>query len=267
MRLKRFTPVQKAFHALLMLSFLMQSVTGTARMYIETQWGKALAGPFGGYAGCLEIHKLVGLFMLFLFLCHLVYALYVVFANKVGGDDALWMRGQDLKQFIAHLRWMFGGKTPRFERWGYWEKFDYWAVFWGMIILGATGLMMYSSLETTAYFKGWTLNVAMWVHRIEACLAMLHVFIIHFAIAHLRRHNFPMDRAMFSGDTDFDSALEERPAWIARLRSNGQLDGGAIVDDAPAIKVVVSYVVGLGAVALGIYLVVGALMNAMFVTW
>ncbi|QJB55576.1 cytochrome b/b6 domain-containing protein [Pseudodesulfovibrio sp. zrk46] len=266
MRLKRFTPVQKAFHILLMLSFLVQAVTGTARMYIETSWGRALASPFGGYEGSLTVHKYVGLFMLLLFLCHMVYALFIVFAEKVGGEDALWFRFNDLKQFFAHLGWMFGGKAPRFERWGYWEKFDYWAVFWGMIVLGVTGLMLYDPLSTTAYFKGWSLNVALWVHRIEACLAMLHVFVIHFAIAHLRRHNFPMDRAMFAGDTDLEAASEERPAWMARLRSEGGLEERT-VSDVPVIGLLISYVIGLSVVVFGIYLVVGGLMNANLVSW
>lgn len=266
MRLKRFTPVQKTFHVLLMFSFLLQAVTGTARMYIETMWGKTLAQPFGGYDGCLVVHKYVGLSMLLLFACHLVYASFVVYGEKKRGEDALWPRTRDAKEFFAHLRWMLGGKAPRFGRWGYWEKFDYWAVFWGMIILGVTGLMLYNPLDTTAYFKGWSLNVALWVHRIEACLAMLHVFVIHFAVAHLRRHNFPMDRAMFGGDADLKAASTERPAWIERLRGNGGLEQRT-VEDVPIAVAAVSYVIGLSAVALGVYLVVGGLVNAFLVNW
>ncbi len=95
---------------------------------------------------------------------------------------------------------------------------------------------------------------------------MLHVFIIHFAIAHLRRHNFPMDRTMFCGDTDLEAATEERPAWIARLRTNGALTSKT-TGEAPAGRVVVSYAVGLCAVGLGIYLVIGGLMNAFLVSW
>ncbi len=266
MRLKRFTPTQKAFHALLMLSFLIQAVTGTARMYIETQWGRVIALPFGGYDGCLTIHKVVGLFMIVLFLCHLIYALYIVFTQKVQSEDALWPSMKDFKEFFAHLRWMLGGEAPRFDRWGYWEKFDYWAVFWGMVVLGATGLMLYSPLDTTRYFKGWSLNVALWVHRIEACLAMLHIFIIHFAIAHLRRHNFPMDHAMFTGDTDLDAATEERPSWINRLRASGELKN-KITGNAPVIKVALAYFIGLSAMFIGIYLVVGGIVNIGFVNW
>lgn len=266
MRLKRFTPTQKAFHVLLMLTFLVQAVTGTARMYIESRWGNALAQPFGGYEGCLAIHKYTGLFMLFLFVCHVVYACVVLSGGKTKGEDALWPRSKDFQQFFRHICWMFGGKAPRFERWGYWEKFDYWAVFWGMAILGVTGLMLYNPLGTTAYFKGWSLNVALWVHRIEACLAMLHIFIIHFAVAHLRPHNFPMDRAMFAGDADLKSASAERPAWVERLRNEGRLEQKTGPDASIAVAAI-SYLVGLSAVAIGVYLVIGGLVNVFLVNW
>ncbi|MBC15957.1 MAG: cytochrome C [Desulfovibrio sp.] len=266
MRLKRFTPTQKAFHALLMLSFLIQSVTGMARMYIETSWGQMLANTLGGYDNSLVIHKAVGIFMLILFVCHLIYAIFILFTRKLDKEDSLMPGRKDLRQFLSHMRWMIGGQAPRFDRWGYWEKFDYWAVFWGMVVLGVTGVMLYSPLDTSQYFKGWSLNVALWVHRIEAALAMLHVFLIHFAIAHLRRHNFPMDRAMFSGDTNLESVEEERPAWIDRLRVTGELDQ-RIVTDAPVISIVLSSIIGLSAVAMGIYLVVGGILNINFVNW
>ncbi|MFW5498151.1 MULTISPECIES: formate dehydrogenase subunit gamma [unclassified Maridesulfovibrio] len=266
MRIIRFTPTQKLFHILLMCSFLVQAFTGTARMYIETAWGKMLAKPLGGYEGCLMVHKYVGLFMLFLFVCHIAYALFISFTNNLHAGDTLWPQGRDLKQFFSHLGWMFGGKAPRFERWGYWEKFDYWAVFWGMTILGITGLMLYSPLDTTAFFKGWTLNVALWIHRIEAGLAMLHVFIIHFAVAHLRRHNFPMDQSMFAGDANLKLTVEERPAWISRLVVSGKLES-MTYEDVPAVRRVLSYVIGLSAVAIGIYLVVGGLMNFYQINW
>jgi len=135
-----------------------------------------------------------------------------------------------------------------------------------MVILGVTGIMLYSPLVTASFFEGWTLNVALWVHRIEACLAMLHVFVIHFAIAHLRRHNFPMDRAMFGGDADMLSVKEERPAWIQRLKNEGKLDS-LIVEDIPPAARIGSFLFGLGAVALGIYLVIGALQNVAFINW
>ena len=47
---------------------------------------------------------------------------------------------QDWRDFVAHHKWFFGkGPKPQFDRWTYWEKFDYFAVFWGVFIIGVSG--------------------------------------------------------------------------------------------------------------------------------
>lgn len=263
-RIPRFTPAQRMFHLLLMLSFLIQAATGLARMCIETGWGRTLAGVFGGYEACGNIHRWVGLFMMALFAAHLLYLLLAVPKNRLAGEDSLLPRGSDLSQMARHVAWMLGmGKEPGFGRFSYWEKFDYWAVFWGMVIIGTTGLMLYNPLATTRHFHGWSLNLALWVHRIEALLAIGHVFIIHFFVAHLRRRNFPMDPAMFVGTVDADHAAAERPEWAARMameKAVGETRPNPIVS-------VAGYVVGLGAVAVGLFLLIGGIMNLPLATW
>ena len=98
--------------------------------------------------------------------------------------------------------------------------------------------------------------MAFWIHRIEALLAMAHLFIIHFFIAHLRRHNFPMDRAIFEGSADLNAARHERPAWIARLEQSGELDSALVSEAMPAQRVIY-YVFGFAAVAVGLFLLIG----------
>jgi cytochrome b subunit of formate dehydrogenase len=108
--------------------------------------------------------------------------------------------------FFRHVAWFLGlAGAPQFDRWGYWEKFDFWAVFWGIPVLAVTGLLLTFPVLTGRYLPGRVLIPALWIHRIEALLAMAHVFIIHFFIVHLRRHNFPMDRAIFEGNVDLEA--------------------------------------------------------------
>lgn len=165
------------------------------------------------------------------------------------------------------MGWILGlAKHPPLERWGYWEKFDYWAVFWGMIILGSTGLLLAYPLASSNYMPGWGLNVAFWVHRIEAILAMAHIFIIHFFIAHLRRSSFPMDTAMFEGSADLAATRHERPAWLARLSATGRLEE-RLVPAAPLYMRAAFLVVGCAAVLSGLYLLVGGLLHAGRITW
>lgn len=270
-RIKRFTPPQRLFHLLLVLSFLIQSATGLARMYNQTSWGHTLGSLFGGYDAARNIHIYVGIFMLCGLALHVLYLLFKInwsqFPGCLFGPDSLIPRPTDIKQFFQHIGWFLGiNKPPAFDRWGYWEKFDFWAVFWGMTIIGLTGIMMAFPYVSTRYMPGWGLNVAFWVHRIEAILAMGHLFIIHFFIAHLRRHNFPMDRTIFEGSADLRATQHEKPAWISRLKQRGELDG-ALVSEARPLQRMVSYVLGFVAVAAGLFLLIGSLVNVRYISW
>ena len=270
-RIKRFSPLQRIFHLLLMLSFLTQGATGLSRMYIETSWGKWLSLLFGGYESALKVHKFVGIFMVCGFLIHILYLLFKIdwtnFPGSLLGPDSLLPQLKDVKEFFQHIGWFLGAKkAPAFDRWGYWEKFDYWAVFWGMVILGSSGLLMAYSLASTRFIPGWGLNVALWVHRIEALLAMVHVFIIHLFIAHLRRHNFPMDLTIFEGSTDLEAARHEKPAWIERLKKAGKLES-IMVPEAQVGWRALFYMVGYTAVAIGVFLLIGGLVNSPYITW
>jgi cytochrome b subunit of formate dehydrogenase len=270
-RIKRFTPIQQLFHLLLIVTFLIQGATGLARMFIETAWGQSLAWVFGGYEACRTVHIYVGILMLCGFALHGIYMLFKInwkrFPASLLSPDSLMMRPKDAKDFLQHVGWFFGiSQAPQFDRWGYWEKFDYWAVFWGIPVLGITGLILAYPLSATQVMPGWFLNLAFWIHRIEALLAMGHVFIIHFFIGHLRRHNFPMDRTMFEGSADLEATRHERPAWLARLEQTGELDR-QLVPETSLARQAVYYVVGYLALACGVFLLVGGLLNSPYITW
>jgi len=269
--ISRFSPLQCSFHLLLVCSFLIQSATGLARMYGQTSWGYHLGALFGGYDAARAVHIYVGLFMLCGLLLHAIYLLYKInwrhFPRSLFGPDSLIPRATDFKQFFQHIGWFLGlNRHPEFDRWGYWEKFDYWAVFWGMTIIGCTGLAMAYPYLSTRYMPGWGLNVAFWIHRIEAILAMGHLFIIHFFIAHLRRHNFPMDRAIFEGSADLEVVRDEKSAWIARLSRNAKLDE-MLVSEVLPLKRYMAYLFGFAAVTAGLFLLIGALVNVGGISW
>jgi cytochrome b subunit of formate dehydrogenase len=189
------------------------------------------------------------------------------FPRCLGSPDSLVPSGKDLFDFFRHTGWFLGlCQAPRFDRWGCWEKFDYWAVFWGIPVLGLTGLMLAYPLAASGVLPGYLLNVAFWIHRIEALLAMAHVFVIHFFIAHLRPHSFPMDRAMFEGSVPLESARHERPAWVQRLEESGNLET-AMVGAAPTGRVVLFVGFGYVAVLIGVVLLIGGLVNSTTISW
>ena len=110
----------------------------------------------------------------------------------------------------------------------YWEKFDYWAVFWGMAIIGGSGLMLWFPEAFARVLPGWVFNIALLVHGEEALLAVGFIFTIHFFNSHLRPDKFPMDMVIFTGRVTDRSS---RPS--ARPNTRGSPQAGPAPDSGP----------------------------------
>ena len=263
-RIRRFNTVDRLFHLFLMVTFLTQSATGFSRLFFTTSWGKALSDVFGGYEATLNIHKTAGVVMMVGFAIHTAYLLTRVnwqnLPKSIFGPDSLVPNLDDARNFFKGLRWFLGsGSKPAFDRWTYWEKFDYWAVYWGLPLLAVTGVMLMYPLQTARLLPGWVLNIAVLLHGAEAILAASYIFIVHFFIGHLRPTSFPMNEAMFAGSVPLEEALEEKPAWVARLHEEGRLE--LLKSNPPARWYrVVYYVFGYAAVATGIYILVNGII-------
>jgi len=141
------------------------------------------------------------------------------------------------------------------DRWAYWEKFGYWGVFWGVPLLGITGIILWDPLLASRIMPGWTLNVAALLHRAEAVLAISFVFIVHFFSGHFSPAKFPLNEAMFSGSVALDEIEEEKPAWAERLKREGKLEPVTVKPPARWYRIFY-FVFGYAAVTLGVYLMV-----------
>ena len=131
---------------------------------------------------------------------------------------------KDLKDFWATIKWFTGlGSKPDYGRWTYWEKFDYFAVFWGVFIIGSTGLILWFPEFFTKLFPGWFINVATIIHSDEALLAIGFIFTIHFFNTHLRPESFPMDKVIFTGLVPFEEFKHDRPLEYKEMKQAGKL--------------------------------------------
>ena len=119
---------------------------------------------------------------------------------------------------------LYLGPRPKFDRFTYWEKFDYLAVFWGVAMIGLSGLMLWFPGFFAKLLPGWVLNAAYIIHSDEALLATGFIFLFHFFHTHLRPEAFPMDPVIFTGSMPLERFKEERPLEYERLVANGQLD-------------------------------------------
>ncbi|MDH3694290.1 MAG: cytochrome C [Gammaproteobacteria bacterium] len=268
-RIRRFGVLDRLTHVLLILTFMVLTVTGTGRMYFATDWGQAILDLFGGYDSATLIHIWAGWLMTGGFLFHIAVVLFRLDWRHLGrslfGPDSLVPTWRDFKEFGQRIAWFFGlAKLPRFERWNYWEKFDYWAVFWGVPLLFISGLMLIYPVETSRLLPGWVLNVALLFHRAEAVLAVTYIIIVHLLIGHFRRSTFPLNEVMFSGSVSVEEAGEEKSDWINRLKRENRLE--QLSARAPAtLYRVLYFIFGYAVIALGLYLLIAGGYYSQFI--
>ena len=230
----RFEPVHRTLHVIIIVSFLMLALTGLPLRYSSEPWAKWLAATLGGFENTSLLHRLGAAMTLFYFASHLIWLARKVFQCRAAkmswntilfGPDSPVPNMRDLRDFVAMLKWFVGlGPRPVHERWTYWEKFDYWAVFWGVAVIGTSGLLLWFRDFFCRFLPGWTLNVAHVIHAEEALLATGFIFAIHFFNTHLRAERFPMDMGMLTGLVTEEELLEERPEFVERIRAQGRLD-------------------------------------------
>ena len=268
-RMKRFSRLDRVFHLFLMLTFLIQAGTGFSRLFITTAWGMRLGRVFGGYEAAYLVHQWVGVLMIAGFVVHIGYLMTRIEWQNLGrsifGPDSLVLNLQDARDLWQRILWIFGlGSSPKLDRWAYWEKFDYWAVFWGMPLLAITGLMLMYPLLTSRILPGWTLNVAALLHRAEAILAVSYIFIVHFFIGHLRPSSFPMNEAMFLGSVTLEEAMEEKPRWVERLKKEGKLEYSRANPPARWYRITY-FVFGYMAIVFGMYLLINGIIYSRYI--
>jgi cytochrome b subunit of formate dehydrogenase len=267
--IKRYNRIQQLFHLGILITFLIQAATGLSRLFITTDFGRFLSGLLGGYDMATVIHFWGGIAMVTVFTVHVIYLLTKVnwrkWENSIFGPDSIVPNLEDARHLLERVLWFFGlASAPRLDRWAYWEKFGYWGVFWGVPLLGLTGIMLRFPLLTTKILPGWTLNVAALLHRAEAILAIAFIFIVHFFFGHLSPSKFPMNEAMFSGCVPLDEVEEEKPAWLERLEREGKMEFATVKPPALWYRILY-FVFGFSAFSFGIYLLANAIIYGRYI--
>ncbi len=256
--LVRFDAFDRFLHALMMVAFLGLAFTGLPLLFADAAWASRFAHAIGGFKAAAMLHRISAAGMLLCFGLHLGRVVRRLLRRDWGvlwGPNSMVPRPKDFSDFFGHIRWFFGkGPRPSFDRFTYWEKFDYWAVFWGMAIIGGSGLVLWFPKLFARILPGWLFNVALLVHGEEALLAVGFIFTIHFFNGHLRPEKFPMDTVIFTGVVPEEEVRVERPTEYERLVSTGQLEPLSAPPPTP-LQRRWSFAVGAVVVLLGLVLV------------
>lgn len=267
---ERFGRLERRLHILVILSFLGLALTGMILKFSYMGWAQKASRLLGGFQAAGVIHRIGAVITFFYFGSHVISLFR---KRKASGDS--WKRfifgaGSmlpnlgDLKDLWGTLKWFIGmGPRPNYGRWTYWEKFDYFAVFWGVAIIGTTGLILWFPEFFTHVLPGWFINVATVIHSDEALLAVGFIFTVHFFNTHFRADKFPMDTVIFSGTVPVEELKMDRPREYQELVESGELEKRLVT---PMPEVVVRGLKLFGAIALtiGIVLIILIIYSEVF---
>ncbi len=257
---RRWPAIWRIAHLGFAISVIMLVLTGMTLLNADTTWAPIISNLFGGPSVSGIVHRTFATAFLGIFAWHIAYVFLRIGRNwktfRWFGPDSLIPSLSDLNDAIGMFKWFFGlAPKPLLDRWTYWEKFDYWAPFWGVTIIGTSGAMLWFKELTATYLPGWVFNVATIFHGEEAVLAAGFLFTVHFFNNHWRPDKFPLDILMFTGVMPLDEFKREHTIEYNRLVETGELSKYLV--DAPSQPMTIgSKILGFSLMACGLFLLV-----------
>lgn len=256
---RRWPPVYRTLHLTLVVSFLLLAVTGIPIRFHGESWAGWLTSALGGPTVMRFLHRVGAVLTAVYFGGYLFHLVLRIARREQGlftGPDTMLPRWKDVLDVRDHVRWFLrGGERPKFERWTYWEKFDYWAVFWGVAVIGISGLIMWFPIAATSVLPAWSINLAHAIHSHEALLAVSFIFTFHFFHSNLRPGKFPLDPMFLTGVVSEEELKFEHRAEWERMAADGRLEREALPPPDPAL-VRRAYAIGGVLLSVGLGLLV-----------
>jgi len=232
----RFTVNQRFQHILLATLVIVLVLTGMPLKFHQAAWAPYVYAFFGGIRVAPMVHKIAGTMLVLLFVYHLIYLVVTFYNGQViplKNKNELSL-GRVLKRLVSHpivpnlkdlkdiinlLKYLLflTNKRPEGAVFTWKEKFDYWGPFWGIAIMGFSGLIMWKKELFTLILPGEAINFALIAHSDEALLAALFLFIWHFYNVHFSTSVFPMDTAFITGYLSEDMMVEEHYQYYSEI--------------------------------------------------
>jgi formate dehydrogenase gamma subunit len=199
---------QRMQHVILAVSFIALAVTGFALKFPDSWIGKAMGSSemFRRWS-----HRIAGVVLLVAGAYHIFYLLTTREGRQLVRD---FLPGKkDIKDVTESALYLTGlsKSKPKIGRFGYAEKMEYWAVIWGTIIMGVTGLVIWFKMDVTRFLPRWAVDVAVTIHYYEAILACLAIVVWHFYHVIFDPDVYPLNWACWSGKVSKHWQEEEHP--------------------------------------------------------
>ena len=192
----RMTVNQRWQHLILLTSFIVLVITGFALKFPDT-WFAHTLGMGENLRGI--IHRVAGVVLIAAGIYHLFYLAMLREGRRLLRDLA--PRPKDAFDAVGTMRYYLGlsKEKPKFGRFNYAEKAEYWALVWGTALMGLTGVMMWAKVWVGDTLARWWVDVATAIHFYEAILATLAILVWHFYQIFLDPDVYPMNWAWWDG--------------------------------------------------------------------
>jgi formate dehydrogenase subunit gamma len=227
---ERFNRNFRFQHIVMFTSVIILVITGMPIKFPEFVLSRFLVNMWGGIHNATIVHR-IGAGMLIYFMVHHLF--YTVFSRQGRRDFILLIpTPKDARDAVQNVRHFLGktGEKPRFGRFSYIEKFDYWAVYWGCVVMIGSGLLLWLDELTMRWLPKVAIDIAHEAHSDEALLATLAILIWHFYNVHLNPDRFPMSWTWIHGKISREEMVEHHP------REYEELLESAAAADVPAAQ-------------------------------
>jgi cytochrome b subunit of formate dehydrogenase len=194
--MQRMNVNQRWQHLVLLTSFIVLVITGFALKFPDS-WFAHTLGMGEQLRGV--IHRIAGVVLIGAGLYHGCYVVITREGRRVLRDIA--PRPKDAFDVWVAMRYYLGlsSEKPKFGRFTYGEKAEYWALVWGTALMGITGIMLWAKVWVGNLLARWWVDVATAVHFYEAILATLAILVWHFYQVFFDPDVYPMNWAWWDG--------------------------------------------------------------------
>ena len=221
-QVRRMTLNEVWQHTFVMVTFIVLVISGFALRFSES-W---LTRFFFGWEGGFELRGIVHRIAAVLFTMTVIWHLFFVFLSKRGKRFLLdmWPVWRDFTDFYDRILYNLGlrKETPRFGRFSYVEKAEYWALVWGTVIMIVTGILLWFDNWFVQLMPKGILDVALVIHYWEAWLATLAIFVWHFYSTIFNPHVYPMNPSWITGNMPEDMYDHEHPEHLDEAREESK---------------------------------------------
>jgi formate dehydrogenase gamma subunit len=209
----RFSLAQRLEHWVMVISFTVLAVTGLPQKFAGDGWAEALIAALGGIEFTRVIHHAAAILLLLAAIYHIVNLLYKVIVQRTRWT--IYPQLQDVFDAVHTVLYDLGlrKEAPKYDHFSWGEKFEYWALVWGTLIMALTGLMMWNPIIITRFLSGDVIPAAKAAHGAEAILAVLAVVVWHFYNVHLKEFN----KSMLTGQLSAHEMQAEHALEFERL--------------------------------------------------